>query len=408
MEKVVLAYSGDLESTVMLKWLSLKGMEVIAFIANVGQLEDFQSIQERALNAGASKVVLEDLQEDFVSNYIFPSLQANALYEGGYQLGAALSRPLIAKAQIACAKSEQATLLAHGATGRGNDQIRFELTYHALEPSMEVVPLWRDSDFFASFHLRSKMLAFAEEHGLLLEEKQKKPYREDHNIAHVCHEDGILENPEKTCDEDVYTITRRPEDAPDEATILEIDFSQGTPTRVNNLTSGTEVSDPLDILNYLNNIGSLNGIGRLDMVENRFIGLKTRGIYETPGMSILMRAHRDLEGLTMDREVMSLRDSLIPRFAQAVYNGFWFSPEMEFMQVAIRQSQQYISGKVQVRLYKGGVYPISRSSAWSLYPGAQSSHSFENMEHHAFSHQDASGFIRLQALRLKNFYGRLN
>ncbi len=401
-KKVVLAYSGGLDTSIILKWLKLKGFEVIAYIADVGQEEDFEAVRGKALKTGAAQVCVEDLKSEFVVDYVYAALQGNAIYEQRYLLGTSLARPVIAKRQIEVAQREGADYVAHGATGKGNDQVRFELSYHALDPTIQIIAPWKDPAFLGDFAGRSDMLAFAQKYDIPVSASPKKPYSEDANLLHISHEAGMLENPAAPCPEDVYSITRSPEKAPEEATVVEISFEHGIPTKVHNRNDGSEVSGELAILSYLNTIGGLNGIGRLDMVENRFVGMKSRGVYETPGLQILLQAHRDLEGLTLDREVMLLRDSLVPHFAAAIYNGFWFSPEMEFMMAAIRQSQKYVSGEVRVKLYKGSAYPIARSSEYALYD--QKIASME--EEGGYDHTDAQGFIRLHALRLKTYYRR--
>lgn len=402
MAKVVLAYSGGLDTSVILKWLSLRGYEVIAYVADVGQQEDFDAVQEKALQSGAKKVCIENLQTEFVVDYLFPALQGNAAYEHRYLLGTALARPLIAARQVELARTEEAQYLAHGATGKGNDQIRFELSYAALGPELEVIAPWRDPEFLSEFTGRSDMLDFAQKHGIPVEATHRKPYSEDANLSHISHEAGILEDPGIACPEEVYSLTRSPEQAPDTPSRFEIEFVHGIPTQVTNRTDGTQVSEPVHMISYLNNVAGLNGVGRLDMVENRFVGIKSRGVYEAPGMMVLQAAHRDLEGLTLDREVMHLKESLEPRFAQIIYNGFWFSPEMEFLQAAIRQSQKYVNGTVVVKVYKGMVYPESRRSEWALYDEKIASMDGAG----GYDSADAGGLIRMQALRLRMYYRR--
>ncbi|WGK69535.1 argininosuccinate synthase [Candidatus Haliotispira prima] len=401
-DKVVLAYSGGLDTSIILKWLELQGLEVIAYVADVGQEEDFAAVREKALRTGAVKVCVEDLKHEFVTDYIYPALQGNAIYEQRYLLGTSLARPVIAKRQIELARREGAAYVAHGATGKGNDQMRFELSYYALAPEIRVIAPWKNPDFLNDFKGRSDMLAFAEKHGIPVGASRKRPYSEDANLLHISHEAGLLEDPATPCPEDVYSITRSPEEAPDEATIVTITFEKGIPVRVQNHTDGSEAEGAVAILRYLNELGGRNGIGRLDMVENRFVGMKSRGVYETPGLQILLEAHKDLEGLTLDREVMQLRDSILPRFATTIYNGFWFSPEMEFMMAAIRRSQEHVSGTVQVKLYKGNAYPIARSSEYALYDEKIASMDEEG----GYDHTDAEGFINLHALRLKTYYRR--
>ncbi len=400
--KVVLAYSGGLDTSIILKWLKIKGFEVIAYIADVGQEEDFEAVQKKALETGASKAYVEDLKHEFVTDYIYPALQGNAVYEQRYLLGTSLARPVIAKRQIEVAQREGAAYVAHGATGKGNDQVRFELSYCALAPEIQIIAPWKDPEFLNNFAGRSDMLAFAQRHGIPVGASKKRPYSEDANLLHISHEAGILEDPAMPCPEDVYSITRSAEEAPNEATIIEITFDKGIPVKVYNCKDHTEITEAVAIINYLNTVGGLNGIGRLDMVENRFVGMKSRGVYEAPSFQILLEAHKDLEGLTLDREVMQLRDSMVARFAAAIYNGFWFSPEMEFIMAAIRQSQEYVSGMVQLKLYKGNAYPIARSSSYALYDQKIASMDEEG----GYDHTDAKGFINLHALRLKTYYRR--
>ena len=398
-EKVVLAYSGGLDTSVILKWLCEKGYEVIAYVANIGQKDDFEAIREKALKTGASKVYIEDLRREFVTDYIFTALMGNALYEGRYLLGTAIARPLIAKKQVEIAEKEGAQYVAHGATGKGNDQVRFELTYAALNPRLKVISPWKDPEFLARFKGRTDLINYAMEKGIPIKASKKRPYSEDENLMHISHEAGNLEDPAYIPDEDVFTWTVSPKEAPDEETLLEIHFEMGIPVKVVNLKDGTEKTDPLELFEYLNEIGAKNGIGRVDMVENRFIGIKSRGVYETPGATILWIAHRDLEGITMDKEVMHLRDMLAPKFAELIYNGFWFSPEMEFLLAAFKKSQENVTGKVVVSVYKGNVMPVSRSSPHALYNLELSSMDVEG----GFNAMDSRGFINIHALRLRMY-----
>ena len=395
-EKVVLAYSGGLDTSVILKWLMEKGYEVIAYIANVGQKEDFEKAREKALQIGASKVYVDDLREEFVSNYIFPAFRANAIYESRYLLGTAIARPIIAKRQIEIAELEGATAVSHGATGKGNDQVRFELAYYALKPNVKVIAPWKDKEFLAQFKCRSDMLDYSERHGIPLTVSRSKPYSEDENLLHISHEAGILEDPALECAEEIYSWTNSPENAPDKACKITIEFKNGDPIRVINLDDGTEKSSPLELFEYLNQLGSLHGIGRLDMVENRFVGIKARGVYETPGGAILHMAHLDIEGIAMDREVMRLRDMLSAKVSELIYYGFWFSPEMDFLMSAISQSQEYIDGKVTLKLYKGNAYPVARESSSSLYDADIVSMDIEG----GYDQTDSEGFIKVNALRL--------
>ncbi|MDI6862874.1 MAG: argininosuccinate synthase [Pseudothermotoga sp.] len=396
-KKVVLAYSGGLDTSVILKWLCEKGFEVIAFVADVGQKDDLQFIKEKALKTGASKVYVEDLRREFVTDFIFVALMANAIYEGRYLLGTSLARPLIAKKQVEIAQKENAQYVAHGATGKGNDQVRFELTYAALAPHLKVISPWKDPEFLQNFKGRTDLINYAKSKGIPIKASVEKPYSEDENLMHISHEAGKLEDPLYTPDESVFNRTVSPKDAPDEETLLQIHFKDGIPTKVVNLKDGTTKEDPLELFEYLNEIGSKNGVGRVDMVENRFIGIKSRGIYETPGATILWIAHRDLEGIAMDKEVMHLRDMLSVKFSELIYNGFWYSPEMDFLLAAFKKSQEAIDGYVIVSIYKGNVMPVARFSPTSLYDQALSSMDVEG----GFNALDSKGFINIHSIRLK-------
>ncbi|NLJ47625.1 MAG: argininosuccinate synthase [Treponema sp.] len=395
--KVVLAYSGGLDTSVILQWLLNKGYEVICFLANVGQQEDFEKAREKALKIGASKVYLEDLREEFVTGYIFQALKANALYEGRYLLGTYLARPLIAKHQVRIAREEGAEFVAHGATGKGNDQVRFELTYAALGPSLKVISPWKDPEYLAQFRGRSDMLKYAEEHGIPVSATIKKPYSEDENLMHISHEAGILEDPASAASEDIYSRTVSPKNAPDEETRIDIEFKDGLPVRVSRHGSKESVTGALAIFEFLNDLGRANGIGRVDMVENRFVGIKSRGIYESPGATILWAAHRDIEGIAMDKEVMHLKLMLEPKFSEYLYNGFWFAPEMDFLMAAFNQSQEAIDGTVTMSLYKGNAMAVARTSPTSLYNQELGSMDVAG----GFDQTDSRGFIRLNSIRLK-------
>jgi argininosuccinate synthase len=395
-EKVVLAYSGGLDTSVILKWLIERGHEVVAFVADVGQQDDFDKVREKALKAGASKVYVEDLKAEFVTDFIFPAFKANAIYEGRYLLGTALARPLIAKNQIAVAAREGAQYVSHGATGKGNDQVRFELTYYALNPKIKIIAPWKTPEFLKQFQGRSDLLAYAAKHGIEVQATVKKPYSEDDNLLHISHEAGILEDPAFAATEDVYSRTVSPEKAPDKPTNILMTFKDGIPVRVENLEDGTVVQRPLELFQYLNTLGQENGIGRMDMVENRFVGIKSRGVYETPGGTILHIAHRDIESIAMDREVMRLRDMLSAELSQLIYYGFWYSPEMDFLMAAMDKSQEVIDGRVWVKLYKGTAYATARESSSSLYDRELSSMDIEG----GFNQQDSAGFIKINAVRL--------
>ena len=396
-KKVVLAYSGGLDTSIILKWFIEEGYEVIAYMADVGQEEDFEAAKEKALKLGASKVYIEDLKREFVTDYIFPAYAANAIYEGRYLLGTALARPIIAKRHIEIAEKEGCEYVSHGATGKGNDQVRFELAYYALKPDVIVLAPWKMQNFLDQFKGRQDMLDYADKHDIPVTATRKKPYSEDDNLLHISHEAGVLEDPNAICAEEVYSKTTSPENAPDKPEVIALTFKDGIPVKVENLEDGTEKTDPLELFMYLNEVGGKHGIGRLDMVENRFVGIKSRGVYETPGGAILQIAHLDLEGIAMDREVMRLRDMLSAKIAQLIYNGFWFSPEMDFLMRAIEQSQDVIDGTVKVKLYKGTAYPIARTSPVSLYDEDLSSMDIEG----GYNQIDADGFIKVNAIRLK-------
>jgi argininosuccinate synthase len=394
--KVVLAYSGGLDTSVILKWLIDKGFDVIAFVADVGQEENFDEVKKKALAIGAKKVYIEDLKEEFVTDYIFPAIKANAMYENRYLLGTALARPIIAKRHIEIAHKEKAAYVSHGATGKGNDQVRFELGFYALDPKIKVIAPWKTQEFLDEFKGRTDMLNYAEKHKIPVKASLKKPYSEDDNLMHISHEAGILEDPKFKFEKEILTKMVAPQDAPDKETHIEVYFKDGIPIKVVNTDDGTIKKKPLDLFMYLNKIGGENGIGLLDMVENRFVGIKSRGVYETPAGEILIKAHMDIEGIAMDREVMRLRNMLSPVFAELVYNGFWFSPEMDFLMAAMNKSQELIDGVVFVTLYKGNVMINGRESASSLYDKDLSSMDIEG----GFDQKDSAGFIKINAIRL--------
>jgi argininosuccinate synthase len=395
-KKVVLAYSGGLDTSVILKWLIDKGYEVIAYVADVGQDDNYDEVREKALKIGATKVYIEDLKEEFVKDYIFPAIKANAMYEGRYLLGTALARPLIAKRHIEIAHMENASFVSHGATGKGNDQVRFELSFYALDPTIKVLAPWKMQEFLDQFKGRTDMLNYAEKNNIPVKASLKKPYSEDDNLMHISHEAGILEDPKYKAEKDMLTKIVSPQDAPDKETHIEIHFKDGIPVKVVNMDDKTIKEDPLDLFTYLNKIGGANGVGLLDMVENRFVGIKSRGVYETPGGEILIKAHMDIEGIAMDREVMRLRNMLTPTFSEIVYNGFWFSPEMDFLMAAINKSQELIDGIVYITLYKGNVIIDGRESPSSLYNKELSSMDIAG----GFDQKDSAGFIKINAIRL--------
>jgi len=388
-KKVVLAYSGGLDTSVILQWLrETYGCEVVAFVANLGQEEELEGLREKGLKSGASKVYVEDLREEFVRDFIFPMLRANAIYEGGYLMGTSIARPLIAKRQVEIAAAEGADAVAHGATGKGNDQVRFEITYLALSPRIQIIAPWKIWDFKS----RTDLIQYAEKHGIPVPVTPQKPYSSDRNLLHISFEGGILEDPWMEPPEDMFVLSRSPEKAPDKPIYVEIDFEQGNPVAVN----GQQMS-PAQLLGELNRLGGENGIGRVDMVENRYVGMKSRGVYETPGGTILHGAHRAVESITMDREVMHLRDSLVPRYSEMVYYGYWFSPERDVLQKMIDEAQRSVTGTARLKLFKGNCMVTGRKSADSLYSCDYAT--FE--EDQVYDQKDAGGFIRLNALRLR-------
>jgi argininosuccinate synthase len=395
-EKIVLAYSGGLDTSVILKWLIEKGYEVIAFVADVGQAEDFEECRKKALLLGASKVIVEDLKREFVENYVLKAIMGNAVYEGRYLLGTALARPLIAKKQIEAAINENATIVAHGATGKGNDQVRFELCYYALKPDIKVIAPWKDKEFLEMFKGRTDLLKYAAEKKIPVKASIDKPYSEDDNLMHISHEAGILEDPMFSAQKNMLEKMVMPQDAPDKETRIAIHFKNGIPIKLVNKDDGTVKDDSYELFVYLNDLAGKNGIGLLDMVENRFVGIKSRGVYETPAATVLHIAHMDLEGIAMDREVMRLRNMLTPKFAELIYYGFWFSPEMDFLMAAIEKSQEIIDGSVHICLYKGNVLIEGRESPSSLYNKDLSSMDIEG----GFDQTDSRGFIRINAIRL--------
>jgi argininosuccinate synthase len=388
-KKIVLAYSGGLDTSVILKWLAEEyNCSVIAYSADIGQEEDWEAVKKKGLATGADKVIVSDLKKEFVEDYIFPAFRANAIYEGSYLLGTSLARPLIAKEQVRIALAEGADAVSHGATGKGNDQVRFELGYIGLAPDLQIIAPWRTWDL----NSRQKLVEFAKEHNIPVPVTKKNPYSCDENLLHISYEGGILEDPWNEPDEDMFKFTVSPEKAPDVATYLEIEFANGDPVALDG-----EKMAPLALFTRLNKLAGANGIGRLDLVENRFVGMKSHGVYETPGGTLLRTAHRDLESITLDREVLRIRDSLMPRYAELIYNGFWFSPERELLQGTLDATQKTVNGTVRLKLYKGNCIPVGRKSDQSLYQ--ESFATFE--EDKVYDQGDATGFIRLNGLRLK-------
>ncbi len=388
-KKIVLAYSGGLDTSVILKWLSEEYQcPIVAYAADVGQEEDWDAVRAKGLATGAEKVIISDLKKEFVEDYIFPAFRSNAIYEGSYLLGTSLARPIIAKEQVRIAHAEGADAVSHGATGKGNDQVRFELAYLGIDPSLTIIAPWRIWDL----NSRKKLVEYAKEHTIPVPVTKEKPYSSDENLLHISFEGGILEDPWNEPDEAMFKLTVSPEKAPDVPTYLEIDFANGDPVALDGVKM-----DPLPLFMKLNTLGGANGIGRLDLVENRFVGMKSHGVYETPGGTILRTAHRDLETITMDREVMRIRDSLVARYAELIYNGFWFSPERELLQTTMDATQKTVNGTVRLKLYKGNCIPVGRKSGQSLYQ--ESFATFE--EDQVYNQADAGGFIRLNGLRLR-------
>ncbi len=397
--KIVLAYSGGLDTSVILCWLKENyEAEIIAFCADIGQEEELDGLEEKAKRTGAAKCIINDLRAEFARDFIFPMFRASALYEGQYFLGTSIARPLIAKRMVEIARAEGAFAIAHGATGKGNDQVRFELTAAAFAPDLEVIAPWRDGKFRKQFPGRAEMIFYADQHHIPVAASVAKPYSMDRNLLHLSFESGMLENPWFDASgpeaHDMYKLSASPEDAPDEPEYVELEFMAGDCVAING-----SAMNPLQVMLTLNKLGGKHGIGRVDLVENRFVGMKSRGVYETPGGAILHFAHRQMESLTMDREVMQLRDSLIPKYSALVYNGFWFSPEREALQALVTETQRNVSGVVRLKLYKGNIIAAGRKSSLSLYDSKIAT--MEGDGGDSYNQSDATGFIRLNALRLK-------
>jgi argininosuccinate synthase len=387
--KIILAYSGGLDTSVMLHWLKEQyGCEVICYCADVGQGEELDGLDEKARATGASKLYIEDLREEFVREYVWTAVKANAVYEGIYLMGTSLARPVIAKRQIEIARRENADAVAHGSTGKGNDQVRFELTYYALQPDIKVIAPWRDWEFKG----RSDLIAYARQHNIPVTATQEKPYSTDRNLMHVSYEGGILEDPWAEPPENIFQLTRSPEAAKAEGEYVELSFEKGEPVAVNGEKLGA-----VALLEKLNTLAGEHGIGRIDLVENRFVGMKSRGVYETPGVTVLQAAHRALESITLDREVMHLRDSLGVKFAESIYYGFWFSPEFELMRNLIDDTQKNVTGDVRLKLYRGNTIVVGRRSPNSLYSEKVATFEADSV----YNQRDAEGFIKLNALRLR-------
>ncbi len=398
--KIVLAYSGGLDTSVLLSWIkeNYGDAEMIAFCANVGQEEELKGLEKKARQTGASKIYIDDLQEEFARDFIFPMVRAGAIYESQYFLGTSIARPLIAKRMVEIAKIEKADAIAHGATGKGNDQVRFELTAAALAPGLDIIAPWRDERFRKAFPGRKEMIDYCAKKRIPVQASAKKPYSSDRNLLHISFEAGILEDPWFDAfaqgNKDMFKLSVAPEDAPDRSEYVTLDFVQGDCVAVN----GRKLN-PLRVMQVLNKLGGKHGVGRVDMVENRFVGMKSRGVYETPGGSILHFAHRQIESLTMDREVMHLRDGLVPKYAELVYYGFWFAPERLALQALVEESQRNVTGTVRVKLYKGGIYCAGRKSKVSLYNPHIATMEADPTQ--AYNQDDATGFIRLNGLRLR-------
>ncbi len=390
-KKVVLAYSGGLDSSVIVRWLiETYGCEVITLTGDVGQKQELDGLKEKAVATGAVKAYVEDLQEEFVRDFVFPALRANAIYEGRYLLGTSLARPIVAKRQIEIAQQEGADAVCHGATGKGNDQVRFEMAYMALDPAITIISAWKDENW--TLTSREAMIDYAEKYNIPIKMSKKNPYSEDRNLLHISHEGGILEDLWEEPPEDMFVMSVSPENAPDRATYVEVSFEHGNPVAIDGQAMG-----PAQLLDQMNTLAGENGVGRVDMVENRFVGMKSRGIYETPGGTALWAAHRAMETITMDREAMLIRDSIMPKYAQIIYNGFWYSPEREMIQTMIDEAQRDVTGTVRLKLYKGNCNPVGVKAPSSLY--SEKLATFE--EDDVYDQKDATGFIRLNALRLK-------
>ncbi len=388
-KKIVVAYSGGLDTSVIIAWLKEQSdAEIIAWTADIGQGEELDHLDEKAKKTGASKLVVEDLRERFVTEFVFPALRANAVYEGAYLLGTSLARPIIGRRLVECAKREGADAICHGATGKGNDQVRFELTAYAFEPQIKVIAPWR----MWSMKGRLDLIEYAQKHAIPVGATKEKPYSTDRNLFHISYEGGVLEDPWAEPDPSMFVLTTAPEKAPDQPEYVTVDFERGNPVGVNGARLG-----PVALLEKLNALGGKHGVGRVDIVENRFVGMKSRGVYETPGGTILHAAHRAVEQVTLDREVLRLRDSLIPEYAKLVYNGFWYAPEREVMQTMIDETQKGVTGTARLKLYRGSAQIVGRKAERSLYSAAHASFEAESV----YNQADAEGFIRLNALRLR-------
>lgn len=397
---VVLAYSGGLDTSCILVWLKEQGYDVITFLANVGQHEDFEAAQKKAESLGAKKVFIDDLRTEFVEDFIWPAVQANAVYEDRYLLGTSLARPCIARRLVEIARREGAQFISHGATGKGNDQVRFELSSYALFPEIKVIAPWRIPEFYNRFKGRTDLMEYAQKNAIPVPVTPKAPWSMDANLMHISYESGILENPNSHAPDDLYLMTTNPAAAPDDPDVLEIEFKNGVPVKVVNVKDSTSKDTSLEIFSYLNEIGGKHGVGRIDIVENRFVGMKSRGIYETPGGTILLKAHLDIETFTMDKEVRRIKQGLCIKFSELVYNGFWYSPECDFVRHCITKSQENVEGRVQLSVYKGQTYILGRESPKSLYNEELVSMDVQG----DYNPCDASGFIRINAVRLREHH----
>ncbi len=392
-KKIILAYSGGLDTSVIARWLAEKDFEVICFVANIGQKESFSQLKKKALFSGASQFILSDLREELIKNYAFLAIQFNAKYEGKYLLGTALARPLIAKAMVAIAKKEKTNILSHGATGKGNDQVRFELSAYALDAKIKIIAPWREEDFFSIIKGREDAIEYAKKYKIPIKATPKKPWSSDENLLHISYEAGVLEDPNAQAPEEVYEWTRSPKKAPDKSETIQLSFNKGIPFAINQ-----KKLTPIQLFENLNKIGSLHGIGRIDIVESRFIGMKSRGVYEAPAVTILQEAHEDLEKLCVDRDVLILKESLMPRFARLVYNGLWYTQEMNCLLALLEKTQTNVTGSVTLELYKGNVLIQKRSSSTSLYNKKIASMDWDGG---AYDQKQASGFISLLSIPLK-------
>jgi argininosuccinate synthase len=403
--KLVLAYSGGLDTSVILKWLCEKGFDVIAFCANVGQFEeDFEAVKAKAVAVGASKCIVTDLRKEFVEDYVFELIKSNAIYEGRYLLGTSIARPCIAKEMIRICNEEGAQFVAHGATGKGNDQVRFEMCAQALSPTVKCVAPWRDAEFIESFKGRKDLLAYCNKHEIPVDAKPKANYSIDENMFHTSYESGSLEDAMCPAEESMFKMTVSPKAAPDISDTVQIEFAKGVPTKITNKTDGTVKTDPLEIFLYCNEIAGKHGIGRIDIVENRFVGIKSRGVYETPGGTLLREAHMDLEGICMDREVKRITETMATEFSRLCYNGFWFAPEMDLIRHSITYGQKDVEGLVEIELYKGNCMINGRSSPKALYNADLASMDIEGGgDAFDYNPADANGFIRINAVRLKTY-----